>query len=175
MYQHDCTGCCFLGTIEVQGAVYDAYVCKQDTVIARYGNLPCEYLSGLASIGECPILTTVAKLAVIQGILDPNLSTKRAGAGTIGQEIDNFSDEYKIFDGEKMVPRGCVSCKHVKRIGELPLEQCAGKNKEVTGFCGERFDWKIVSIEPCWYGAYQGSHCQKWEPKNGNGFTKSFT
>lgn len=44
-YTHDCTDCEFTG---IAGR-YDCYYChRRDTVKARFGNLPRQYMSGIA-------------------------------------------------------------------------------------------------------------------------------
>ena len=50
LYEHDCKWCTSLGVFESKGTKYDLYHCMQGaipTVIARYGNSPSEYISGV--------------------------------------------------------------------------------------------------------------------------------
>ena len=164
LYNHDCDKCIFIDTIEVDDVLYDAYA-GCDTVIARYGNEGYEYLSGYPSIGVCPVLTKVAQLAVTKGLLDPNHRTGRAGAGTIGQEImDNgLPYQYRVLVRKTLVNRGCVSCKHAVKIGEL--SETFGHDPKTTGLCDLSDAILIVTTSPNWHGAYQGGQCSKWEPK----------
>ncbi|MCK9459542.1 MAG: hypothetical protein M0R80_07880 [Proteobacteria bacterium] len=151
-----------MDTIEVDEVLYDAYV-GCDTVIARFGNEGHEYLSGYPSIGVCPVLTKVAQLAITKGLLDPNRRTGRSGAGTIGQEImeNGLPYQYRVLVGEKVVNRGCVSCKHAIKVGELPVEMF-DKNQ---GLCDLSDRITIVSVASNWYGSYQGGQCSRWSPK----------
>ena len=75
-YQHDCTACLFLGTAVEEGKPYDLYIHKSshgpsvtDTVIARFGNEPSEYSSGMdVSYGMSPLLTKARLRAQAAGV-----------------------------------------------------------------------------------------------------------
>ena len=67
-YIHDCDNCKFLGTYKH----YDLYVCARnntaDTVIARFGDEPHEYKSGIGfSFGQIPELTRARVLTLKLG------------------------------------------------------------------------------------------------------------
>lgn len=78
-FTHDCVQCVFLDNFKHDGAEeYDLYVCKQfddgscPTVIARYGNEPGDYLSGLgdsAIFNKAYVLHEAFKRAYQQGYL----------------------------------------------------------------------------------------------------------
>lgn len=64
LFTHDCDSCRFLGTFEQ----HDLYYCSNDTqntVIARYGNDGCEYMSGMyfAEHGTNPYLVEAKRRA----------------------------------------------------------------------------------------------------------------
>lgn len=66
-YKHNCDKCVYLGTFNQ----FDLYYCNQEvlgpTVVARYGNLPHEYLSGL-TMTDLPLLEA-KKRAKERGLL----------------------------------------------------------------------------------------------------------
>lgn len=72
-FRHDCKECIHLG--EFQGQ--DLYVCYQDclgpTVIARHGNKPWEYQSGICFADTIPALGEARKRAVDLGLLDAKM------------------------------------------------------------------------------------------------------
>lgn len=49
MFTHDCTKCKFIATKEVDGTLFDWYVCGT-TILGRYGNEGSQYWSSLKSI-----------------------------------------------------------------------------------------------------------------------------
>lgn len=56
-YKHDCSRCIFLGSW-INNNKFDLYFCSQNglpTVIARYGNKPQDYHSGLNMTGIKPL------------------------------------------------------------------------------------------------------------------------
>jgi hypothetical protein len=69
-YVHDCKSCVFLGCF----GEYDLYYCPQGgkipTVVARYGDKPPQYSSGL--YGDCalPCLAEARKRAVEKGLIE---------------------------------------------------------------------------------------------------------
>lgn len=68
IFKHDCPQCVFLGTWEGKE---DLYFCPQvhvPTVLARYGNKPEEYESGLNSGSRAP-LQKAQRLAVKRKLL----------------------------------------------------------------------------------------------------------
>jgi len=69
VFLHDSNCDVFLGTEEVDGAVYDLYACCfQPTYIARYGSEGTEYISGKEFVGKSPAITRVYELAKERGL-----------------------------------------------------------------------------------------------------------
>lgn len=62
--------------------------------------------------------------------------------------------------------RGCVSCKHAIKVGEIPLSVVFGRDPKNTGLCDASSSILLVTVSPNWHGAYQGSQCFNWTPKN---------
>lgn len=75
-WEHDCANCMYLGTDTFHGEYWDMYVAERRThhgtltLIARYGNEPGEYLSGLGFVGREPMLALAAVLAIKQGLIE---------------------------------------------------------------------------------------------------------
>ncbi len=69
-YTHeDCKGCIFLGNLREDEELYDLYYCSQNglpTVIARYGNSPEAYMSGMGATTMNPLKVAKAR-AVARG------------------------------------------------------------------------------------------------------------
>ncbi len=72
-YAHPCELCEYLGEAEWGGRVFDLYYCKQghgaETVIARGGNAPHDYSSGLALAAIDPVLREAFERAKRRGFL----------------------------------------------------------------------------------------------------------
>ena len=88
IYQHDCTACTYLGTIEFTDTeghfphkpsykgTYDLYYCGGDwsgaTVIARWSSDGPDYFSGMTfgKAGTIPPLTAAYAIAVSKGLIE---------------------------------------------------------------------------------------------------------
>jgi hypothetical protein len=84
-FQHECPSCTFLGHFND----HDLYCCRGSalpTVLARYGNEPYEYISGIPSIDSVPELTEAIQRAVKQGLI-PKYKTKESDESVIGDFI----------------------------------------------------------------------------------------
>jgi hypothetical protein len=99
-YKHDCKECVFLGTVPDPQAnfcdLYAHWIEKQRTVIARYGNEPHQYLSGIPMISYYPALKEALTRAINLGIVPKNVAyplvIRRAFRDNLA-EIENFNRE----------------------------------------------------------------------------------
>jgi len=88
IYEHDCLDCTFLGRFRR----HDLYYCDQGhfpTVIARFGNKPWEYHSGLSLVRLNPILAETLRRARKKGLPDHPPPQPPTSPGQVGSRVDH--------------------------------------------------------------------------------------